>query len=69
MAGTCQTSGQKSVEFIENMNGISIKVTMHDKVQAAKLRGMQLGMFIQGKKVHEVRETYEMWRKRVGMDK
>lgn len=59
----------KNVKFNENMNGISIKVTMHDKIAALKLRGMQLGMFIQRKQVHEVREKYEDWRRRVGYDK
>jgi phage terminase small subunit len=59
----------ESVEFSENLSGVNVKVRMSDKLKAAKLLGMQLGMFRHKVDVSVKKESYEQWRIRVGMDK
>ncbi|MGD0884889.1 MAG: terminase small subunit [Thermodesulfovibrionales bacterium] len=58
----------KSVEFSENLAGISVKVSMHDQIAALKLLGLQKGMFKQGMDLNVMAETYEQKRKRLGLD-
>jgi hypothetical protein len=58
----------KSVEFSENLTGISVKVSMHDQIAALKLLGLQKGMFKQGMDLNITAETYEQRRKRLGLD-